>query len=380
MVWTERLLIPGPTHVPSEVLGAQARQMTNHRGASFSELVGAVEEEIALLADAERAVVLPSSGTGGLEAVAQNLLRPGDRVLAVSGGAFGERFARVAERSGAEVTRLEVTWGEAASPAEVVARAASGDFRAVLLTQNETSTGVLHPVEEIAWRLAGGPLVIVDAISGFPAVPLKLRKAGIDAAVACSQKGFMAPPGLSLVLLGPRGLDAASAPADRPAYFDLRPYLKGSLPYTPAVSLVYALRESLRLLEEEGEEARLGRHRLLAAMTRSAGKALGLAPLAPAAVASPAVTALEVPGGQADALRRAAQRRGAVLAGGQDRLKGRIVRVGHVGSVMPIDLLGGLGALELARAEVLGSAPDGRGVAAALGVWAVSWTTERSGA
>lgn len=370
-MWTERLLIPGPTAVPAAVLAAQARQMTNHRGERFSSLRRQVEEGLVALGDAERAVVLAASGTGGLEAAAQNLLPPGARVLAVAGGAFGERFARVAERSGARVDRLEVAWGAAVRPEDVVAGLQRAAYDAVLLTQSETSTGVLHPVEEVAAALAGGPLLIVDAISGFPSVPLRLRESGIDAAITCSQKGFMAPPGLAMLLLGPRALAVAGGDHPRPVYFDLRPYLAGELPFTPAVSLWYALAESLELLAAEGEEARAARHRLLSRMARGAGEALGLPPLADAASASPTVTALTVPDALAEPLRRSARALGAVFAGGQGQLAGRIVRVGHVGDMLPGDLVGGIAAMEVALAGVSGRPADGRAVAAALTTWAL---------
>ncbi len=368
-MWGERLFIPGPTTVPAEILSASARQATDHRGPGYSALYAAVRHGCAELGGAADAAILPSSGTGGLEAVAQSLLRAGTKVLATVAGAFGERFARIAELRGAAVERMDFPWGAPIDPAAVVRRAREGSFEAVLLTQNETSTGVLHPVDAVADALHGGPLLLLDAISGFPSVPMRLGDR-FDAAIACSQKGFMAPPGLSIVLLSARGAQAVRDGLPQSAYFDLRPYLKGDLPYTPAVTLVAALDESLRLLSAEGEEPRAARHVLLGKMARAAGRALGLQPLADEASASPTVTALRVPEGvSVSALRGAARQEGAVLAGGQGELKGKIVRIGHLGSMLPLDLLGAIGALEVALGGLGYRKADGRGLLAALAAW-----------
>lgn len=374
-MWDERLLIPGPTSVPSEILAAGARQTTDHRGDAFTDLYASVRQGVAALGGACDAAVLPASGTGGLEAAARALLRPGMRVLAAVAGAFGERFARVAELTGADVERLDFPWGAPIGPDAVAERACAGSFDAVLLTQNETSTGVLHPVERVAEKLAAGPLLLLDAISGFPSVPLTVE-GQFDAAVGCSQKGFMSPPGLSVVLFSERGRRTALETEPTSLYFDLRPYLRGDLPYTPAVTLVAALGEALRLLSLEGWEPRLARHRLLSRMARDAGRALGLPPLAGDASASPTVTALLAPEGIAVSdIRQSARREGALLAGGQGELRGRILRIGHIGSMLPMDLLGGLGALEVALSRLGHAAADGRGVRAALRAWQESSRT-----
>ncbi|MDA8346181.1 MAG: alanine--glyoxylate aminotransferase family protein [Thermaerobacter sp.] len=368
-MWEERLFIPGPTTVPAEILAAGARQTTDHRGAGFSALYASVRSASAQLAGAADAAILPASGTGGLEAVAHSLLRPGMRVLAPVAGAFGERFARLAELRGAQVEQMAFPWGAPIAPDAVVARAKAGKFDAVLLTQNETSTGVLHPVDQVADQLAGGPLLLLDAISGFPSVPLHVE-GRYDAAVACSQKGFMAPPGLALVLFSRRGKAALESASPHSLYFDLRPYLRGDLPYTPAVTLIAALGESLRLLDEEGEARRTARHHLLGRMARAAGSALGLTPLADPAHASPTVTALSPPEGiSVVALRAKAREEGAVLAGGQGEWKAKVLRIGHVGSIQPLDLLGAIGALEVALWSLGHHAADGRGALAALSTW-----------
>lgn len=368
-MWGERLFIPGPTNIPAEILSAGARQATDHRGQAFNALYSEVRTAIAELGSASEAVILPSSGTGGLEAVAHSLLHPQMRVLAAVAGAFGERFARVAELAGARVERMAFPWGAAIDPIAVAARAREGGFEAVLLTQNETSTGVLHPVEAVADALSGGPLILLDAISGFPSVPLQVADR-FDAAVACSQKGFMSPPGLSIVLLSERGVRNIAASEPRSVYFDLRPYLGGNLPYTPAMTLVAALQEAVHLLIEEGEDRRTERHALLSRMARAAGSALGLPPLADERYASPTVTALSVPGGLSlPALRQAARAEGVLFAGGQGELKDRVLRIGHLGAMLPLELLGAVGALEVALHRLGHVAADGRGVQAAFAAW-----------
>ncbi len=368
-MWTERLFIPGPTSVPAEILSAGARQVVDHRGAEFTVLYADVRRGLWGLAGAADAAILPASGTGGLEAVAQSLLHPGQRVLAPVAGAFAERFARIAELRGARVERMAFPWGVAIDPAAVAERARTGGFEAVLLTQNETSTGVLHPVEEVARALAGGPLLLLDAISGFPSVPLQVE-GQFDAAVACSQKGFMTPPGLAVVLFSRRGLQALEGAEPQSSFLDLRPFLFGEVPYTPAVTLIAALAESLRLLEREGEGRRAARHALLGRMTRDAADALGAPLLAQREFASPTVTALAPPDGIAvKDLRAQARAEGAVLAGGQGEWKGKALRIGHLGAVLPIDLIGGIGALEVALSRLGHSMADGRGVRAAYAAW-----------
>lgn len=370
----ERLFLPGPTPVPASVALAQALPMTDHRGPRFEPLAKGVRERLARLFGTKGQVaVLPASGTGGLEAVALNLFAPGERVLALVAGAFGQRWADQAEALGLGVDRLEVTLGAAATP-EAVARAmARVPYAGVLLTQNETSTGVLQDVSALAAaveRAQPEALVAVDAVSGFPAVPLALDAWGVDVAVSASQKGFMLPPGLAFVALGPRALAAIQGDGRRRFYFDLRPFVRGDFPATPAVGLWYALERSLALLEAEGEEGRSERHRLLAAMTRAGARALGLHLLAADRDASPTVTAILCPPGiEPEHLRAEATRLGARLAGGQGELRARVVRVGHVGAVAPLDVLSAVGALELALARVGGGAADGRGLAAALGAW-----------
>ena len=365
--WQERLFLPGPTPLPWAVAQAGAHPMTDPRSEGFAQLVTETVRSIAQMAGTEGEVaILPASGTGALEALCQNLFQPGDPVLCVVAGAFGRRFAEIAAGQGLLVTRLEVPMGEAPNSgelAEAVTRGPEGasgaSFRGLLLTHNETSTGVLLPVEELireARRARPGLLSVVDSISGFPSVPLDMDRAGIDAVAAASQKGFMTAPGLAVLLLGPRGVAAYQEKRPGRFYFDLGPFLKGHFPYTAPVSLWYALAEAVRLLDEEGQEARSNRHVLLGRMVRAAGLALHVPPRAMVeSVASPTVTALRLPQKVAPAdLRKDMLRHGVRIAGAMGAWSEDTVRVGHVGAILPVDLLGAIAALEDSLARLLG--------------------------
>jgi len=321
-------------------------------------------------------LVLPSAGTGGLEAAVVNFFSPGDRVLAVVTGAFGQRFAKIAQAFGLDVRTMEVEWGRALDP-EAVARELHADpsLKGVLLTHNETSTGITNPVAEVARRRGEHPaLILVDAISSLGGIDLPMDELGLDVVVAGSQKALMIPPGLSILGVSPRAWTAYEKATLPRFYFDLGSYRKGlakaSTPYTPAVSLWYALRESLAMLEEEGLPAVFDRHRLLGEMTRAGAAALGLRLLADPAHASNTVTALYPPEGVAADDFRAFLRKemGVTLAGGQGHLSGQIFRIGHVGWVSPKDILSGLAALEEGLARLGHRDRKGAGVGAALDV------------
>ena len=373
-VTPEHIFLPGPTPVPARVALAQAWPMTDHRGPRFEPFAAALRVRLAALFGTAGAVcVLPASGTGGLEACAVNLFEAGARLLVVVAGAFGQRWADQAAEMGFVVDRLEAPWGEAAAPADVAAAVRRAPYAGVLLTQNETSTGVLQDVGAIARAVRGAApetLLAVDAVSGFPAVALPMDAWGVDAVVSGSQKAFMLPPGLAFVALGPRALRAIEGAGRRRFYFDLRPFARGDFPATPAVGLWYALGEALTLLEAEGATSREARHRLLGRMVRAGARTIDLHPLAAEADASPTVTALRLPDGIGPgAVRAAATGLGARLAGGQGRLAATALRVGHVGHVAPLDMVAAVAALELAVARVRGRRADGRASGAALEVW-----------
>lgn len=359
------LLIPGPTPVPGRVLRAGSRPMMNHRCPAFHELLQSCTSSLKdCFATSSEPLTLTASGTGGLEAAIVNTLSPGDRVLAVVTGAFGQRFAEIAETYGALVDRIEVTWGQAADPAVVEAKLAGGGYKALLCTLNETSTGVVNPVQAMAAAAkAAGALVLVDAISGLLATPCETDAWGLDVVVAGSQKAFMIPPGLTFVTMSEAAWEASKTAKMPRFYFDLpiarKTLAKGENPWTPAVSLLYGLRESLDMIAEEGLPNVFARHLRLRNGVRAGAAVLGFEALASDDVASPAVTSFLPPGGiEGDAFRKVLRGHyGLELAGGQGPLKGKIVRFGHLGYVHEAEVLKGISLMAAALAE-LGQAVD----------------------
>lgn len=363
------LLIPGPTPLPPRVRQAMATPMINHRGSQFAAIYQEVQarlRQILRLPPEQPAVIFPSAGTGAMEAAVVNVFSPGDRVLACVMGVFGARFAQIAATYGLEVDRLEVESGRVVTPEAVeerlnLAAGAGKPYAGVLVTHNETSTGVLLDLENVARvvRQSGaGALLLADAISSLGAVPVFPEEWGVDVLLTGSQKALMCPPGLGILILGERAWQAAEKARLPRFYWDVRPYrdgfAKGQTPYTPAVSLWYALRESTGLLLADGLPSYWQRHRAMAAMARTGLAALGFSLLADDAWASPTVTAARPPEGveatKLIAWARDEQR--VVFAGGQGSLTGKIIRLAHMGYIQPEDVLTGLGALGKAlRAE-----------------------------
>lgn len=367
------LLIPGPTPLPDEVLAASARQMVSHRTPEFSRLLAETLEAMRRVL-LTRSTILPfaASGTGGMEAAIVNLCSPGDTVVAVCGGAFGDRFAAIAESFGVRVNRVEVPWGEAADP-EAVHRALQDtpDARAVLVPHSETSTGVRNDLAAIASVVRGWPaLVVADAVSSAGAIELRADEWGVDVVVTASQKALMAPPGVALVSVSTRAWEAVQN-ARLPRYYWSFERMRAELgdqeavtPFTPAISVVHALHAGLRMIEAEGLEARWARHRRTARAVRAGVRALGLRVVPRDEDASEAVTAVWVPEGVdwMTLLTRLRTEHGVVLAGGPGRMRGKIIRFGHLGWVPDEAVLAGLRALEVVLPQVGG--PTGRGAEA----------------
>ena len=368
------LRIPGPTALPPSVREAGGRQMVNHRGDEFKALTKRVEASMKPFFGTEHDVILLTcAGTGGLEAAVVNVLSPGDRVLAVTMGAFGDRFAKVAEVYGAAVTRLEVEWGRAPEAAAVRAAAAEIEgLKAVLLTHNETSTGVTSDIAALAAAVrdaAPDALVLVDGISALGAVPFAMDAWGCDLVVTGSQKAWMSAPGMAFAAVGPRAWAAAQTAKMPRFYLDLRRHrdsqASGESPWTPAVAVMYQVDEGIRLMQAEGEGV-YARHAACAAATRAGLRALGFALLADDAVASRTVTAAWIPEGlDWKAFNAGLKRRGLILAGGQGKLKGRIFRLGHLGSVTTDDIIAAISAIEAQQLEAGITVQPGAGVAAA---------------
>ena len=299
------LRIPGPTALPPSVREAGGRQMVNHRGEEFKALLRRVGEGMKpFFGTRNDVILLTCAGTGALEAAVVNTLSPGDAVLAVTMGAFGDRFAKIAEVYGAAVTRLEVEWGEAAQPAEVRRAAAQiPGLRAVLLTHNETSTGVTNDIAALAAAVgeaAPEALILVDAISALGAVPFAMDAWGLDLVVTGSQKAWMAAPGMAMAAVGPRAWAAGETARMPRFYLDLKRHrdttAAGETPWTPAVAVMYQVDEGLRLMQAEGDGV-FARHEACAAMTRAGLRAIGFELLAADDVASKTVTAARIPEG-----------------------------------------------------------------------------------
>ena len=356
------LRIPGPTALPPSVREAGAKQMINHRGPEFAALLDRIVTGMRPYfgTATNDVIVLTCAGSGGLEAAAVNMLSPGDRVLAVTIGAFGDRFAKVAEVYGANVQRLGVEWGRAMDPTglrvalEELRRRDGSDPRAVLLTHNETSTGVENPIGALAavvHEVAPDTLILVDSISALGAVPFEMDAWDVDVVVTGSQKAWMAAPGLAMVAVSARGW-AAGEDARMPRfYLDLARHrtdaANGQTPWTPAVAVMYQVDEGLRLMQQEGREGVFARHVQCAAAVRAGLRALGFELLAADGIASRTVTAAVIPDGlDWKAVNGDLKARGVVLAGGQGQLTGRVFRVGHLGSVTLEEILGVIATLE----------------------------------
>ena len=374
----QNLRIPGPTPLPDAVREAGSRQMVAHRGPEFKELVGRVSSGLQPAFKTQSEVmILTASGTGGLEAAIVSFLSPGDAVLSISIGVFGDRFATIAETYGADVTKPAIEWGQAADP-ELVREAIrsmvtqSRAPKAVLFTFNETSTGVTNPLQQLASVVhdeAPEALLIVDAISGLGAMPFEMDAWGLDVVVTGSQKAWMIPPGLAMAAVSERGWAAAEQATMPRFYFDLARHRdalpKGQTPWTPAVGLFFQLEAGLALIEAEGFEGIFARHAACGATARAGIKALGFSPFADPTYASNSVTSINMPeGADWSVLSKELLSRGLVLAGGQSTLSGKIFRIGHLGDVSVGDIVRAIEVLEDASVAV--GIEVKRGVAASV--------------
>ncbi len=349
------LRIPGPTPVPEDVLQASAAQMINHRGPEYKALIERVTDGLKrVLATEEDVFILTCSGTGAMEAAIVNMLSPGDHVLNVSIGVFGDRFAQISEAYGARVTRLEFEWGTSADPDKVrEALNQHPDIVAVSVTHNETSTGVTNDLESIAGVVKGefGKLLLVDGVSSVSSIPLLTDQWRCDVVATGSQKGWMAPPGLAFNSVSQEAWQAYEKATMPRFYFDFgkaKQYLKsGQNPWTPAVSVMYAMDAALEKILAEGIANVYERHASIAQMTRDGIEALGLELFPKDEDASNTVTAIKVPEGVecAELVRRMRTEYEVVIAPGQGRLTPDIFRIGHMGFAREEDIRGLLDAL-----------------------------------
>lgn len=378
----QNLRIPGPTFIPQTVLNATARPMINHRGPEFAALMAGLTRALQDYLNTEHDVLLvTASGSGGMEAAIANTLSSGDRVLLFVNGAFGEKFASICKAYGVDARRVDVPWGRAVEPDlvrdELAKEKGKDGATAVLITHNETSTGVLNPLKEISEVVReSGKLLIVDSISGAGGVELMVDEWGLDVVVSASQKAWGAPPGVSIVTMSEKAWKAYERSDLPKSYFDLRAHKtaleKGATPATPAVSVFIGLQESLRLMAEEGRSAIIKRHRDLAYATRRGLQALNLGIFGDERFASPCVTAFRMPA-RVDArnlIRILRDDYDTVVGGGQGRLEGQIARVGHMGFVTLQDIVAFFGALEPALKDLNQPVEPGQSISAVLRAYA----------
>jgi aspartate aminotransferase-like enzyme len=377
----EIILAPGPTPIPPEVLLAQAKPLVYHRGPGFGKLMRDVTARLRELyrTGAAEIVIMTSSGTGGLESAIQNCFSPGDEVFVPLAGFFSERWQQLAQAYGLTVHTTEDEWGTRLDPSRVAdALARHPGTRAVLLTQSETSTGVIQPVEQLAQVARdAGALVIVDVVSSLGAVPFAFDDWGIDVAVGGSQKALSASPGIAFVAVNDRARTATETATSPRFYFDWATYRRFAAlpdpenPWTPAISVMEGLHAALELYFQDGVDAALARHRMLSRGVKEGVKALGLDLFGEGLDDNWTVTAIRAPeAADADTISDTIRAdHGCVLAPGQGPLKGKVFRIGHFGYFSELDILRGLAALEMTLAKLGHPVKPGAGVAAAEAVF-----------
>ncbi len=356
------LMTPGPTMIPARVLEVMRRQIIHHRTKEFEVVYDGLEEDLKFVFQTKNMVLMfSSSGTGAMESAVVNLFSPGDKVLAISIGAFGDRFAEIAQAFGLNVNKLSVNWGEAVDVSKVKEILDSDkEIKAVLMTHNETSTGVTNDIEAVGKLIKGtDKLLVVDAISSLGGLDLQMDNWGIDVVVTGSQKALMAPPGLAYVALSDKAWEAVNASKLPKFYWDYKKYRKGLLkegenpPYTPAISLLMAQAEALKMIKEEGLQEVFARHKKLALATQAGVAELGLELFAKQDVSSYIITAVKAPEGIdiGKVIKTMNLKHDIMITGGQKHLKGKIFRIGHCGYTDSLDLIKTFAALEYSLAE-----------------------------
>lgn len=369
----EYLLTPGPTPLPPQVSLAMAKPIIHHRTPQFQAILKEASAGLKWAFQTNNDVfIISSSGTGAMEAAVINLLSSGDTALVVQGGKFGERWTEISQAYGIIPEIINVEWGKAVDPQEIGKRLkANPKIKAVFTTLCETSTGVDNNIQAIAAQVKETPAVlVVDAISGLGAVDLKTDAWGVDVVVSGSQKGLMLPPGLGLICVSPRAWKLVEASKSSRYYLDLRKAKKAldknDTPFTSSITLIIALNEALKMMQQDGLEYIFKRHRVMADATRAAMKALGLELFAPSA-ASDGVTAACVPAG-VDGEKLVKTMRdtyGVTIAGGQAELKGKLIRIAHMGYIAESDIITGIACLEKVLTQMGYKFTLGAGVKAA---------------
>jgi aspartate aminotransferase-like enzyme len=371
------LMTAGPTPVPPAVSQAMAAPMLYHRAPAFDELYERVLSKLpSVFRTSNPVLAFAASGSGALESAVSNLVRPGDKIVVGAAGKFGERWIQLGEAYEAEVVRYEPGWGERLDAAEYDRLLGSSpDVKVAFATLSETSTGVVHDIQAIAEvARKHDAILVVDAVSGLGATELRQDEWGVDVVVAGSQKALMCPPGLAFASVSPRALAYAESRPGGRYYFDwgrtAKSQAKGASPFTPAVSLFLGLDVALGMIEDEGLDDVLARHSLLARATRAGVAAMGLDLFGDPDERSTVVTAVELPddidGGKVPGGLR---KLGITANGGQDHLKGRILRIAHCGYFGAFDIVTSLAGLEMVLDQLGRDVDHGAGPGAAQKVF-----------
>lgn len=371
------LMIPGPTQVPPAVVGAMSRPIIGHRTDDFADMFKRIVEKLQVVFQTKNDIfVLTHSGTGGMEMAIANAVSPGDKVLALVTGNFGERFAKMAKEYGADVDEVVFEWGTNVDLKVVEERIASNEYKVVLATQNETSTGVTNDIAGIGALAGKTPaLFLVDGVSGVGGIEIKMDEWNIDILVTASQKAMMLPPGLAMVAVSEKAWKVVEKNTSPRFYLSLpaakKSYQKWNTAYTPGVTLFAGLDAALDMMMAEGMDNVYARHKLLAKATRAAVKSLGLKMLAADEYASPVITSIISPEGiDGDNIRKVLKKEfGVTFAGGQGKLKGKIFRIAHMGFADTMDVLIAISALEMALVRIGYPVELGSGVKAAQKVF-----------
>ena len=374
------LMIPGPTPVPENVLSCMSKHPIGHRSGDFQEIVKKTTEQLKWLHQTTADVLtITGSGTAAMEAGIINTLSKGDQVICGDNGKFGERWVKVAKAYGLEVKVVKADWGQPLDPNEfkrLLKEDRDGKIKAVILTHSETSTGVINDLKTINNEVKSNSkaITIADCVTSLGACNIPMDEWGIDVIASGSQKGYMIPPGLSFVAMSKRAWEANEQSNLPKFYLDLKQYLKtankNSNPFTPAINLYFALEASLTMMQKEGLNNIFARHARHQKATQEGIKAMGLNLFTKESFGSPAITAVEPENIDAETIRKLIKNDfDILLAGGQDHLKGKIFRIGHLGFVNDRDIISVISALE-STLDKIGelNIPIGRGIAKTISI------------